>query len=189
VMDGLRQYYIHTITVEGVKAKANSVPVLHPIAYYTLNSIPNGDKLPLSDLSTRNSSNDKKASVIPGGVKKPTIPGKVLAPSKNAPETKGPDANTAIANSGKTAAPTYDQVKGLLTSYTCIACHNPTKKLVGPAFSEIAKRKYTAEKIVSLIHNPQPQNWPTYPTEMPPMPQVTKADGLKIAAYINSLAK
>jgi cytochrome c551/c552 len=189
VVDGLRQYYIHTITVEGVKRKENPTSLLHPIAYYTLNSIPNGDKLSMSELSTKNSSNDKTPSVIPGGVKKGTIPGKVLSPSKNAPETKGAAANTAVANSGKTAAPTYDQVKGLLTSYTCIACHNPTKKLVGPAFSEIAKRKYSAEKIVSLIHNPQPQNWPTYPTEMPPMPQVTKADGLKIAAYINSLAK
>jgi len=40
---------------------------------------------------------------------------------------------------------------------------------------------------LQLIYNPKPENWPGYATEMPPMPQVSKADGLKIAAYINSL--
>jgi hypothetical protein len=45
------------------------------------------------------------------------------------------------------------------------------------------------EKIVDLIHNPQPQNWPDFATPMTPMPQVSNADALKIAAWINSLAK
>jgi hypothetical protein len=54
---------------------------------------------------------------------------------------------------------------------------------------EVAKRRYSVQKIVDLIHNPQPQNWPDYPTEMPPMPQVPNADAAKIAAWINSLAK
>jgi cytochrome c551/c552 len=83
--------------------------------------------------------------------------------------------------------PTYNDVKGMLASYTCLSCHNPDRKIVGPAFKDIAKRKYSPEKIVQLIHNPQPENWPEYPTPMPPMPQVKKEDGLKIAAYINSL--
>ena len=43
------------------------------------------------------------------------------------------------------------------------------------------------DKIVSLIYNPQPQNWPGYATEMPPMPQVPKADAQKIAAWVKSL--
>ena len=83
--------------------------------------------------------------------------------------------------------PTFNDVKAMLTSYTCLACHNPEKRVVGPSFTDISKRKYSADKIVQLIHNPQPQNWPDYPTPMPPMPQVKREDGLKIAAYINSL--
>lgn len=85
-------------------------------------------------------------------------------------------------------APTYDEVKGLLSRHTCSACHQANKRQVGPAFSDVAKRKYTNEQIVKLIYNPQPQNWPDYATEMPPMPQVPKNDALKIAAWINSLS-
>nr|WP_068892857.1 hypothetical protein [Pedobacter panaciterrae] len=178
IVDNLRQYYIHTITVEGVRSQENSYHLVHPIAYYTLNSIPNGEKLSMSGVSTKNSANDPVANAVPGKTagKKPVAGAKTPAAAKAA---EG-DAKT-------TAAPTYAQVKGLLTSYTCTACHNPTKKQIGPAFVDVAKRKYTAEKILSLIHNPQPQNWPGYATEMPPMPQVTKEDGIKIANWINSL--
>lgn len=48
-------------------------------------------------------------------------------------------------------------------------------------------RNYSVNKIVSLIYNPQPQNWPGYSTEMMPMPQVPKADAQKIAQWIRSL--
>ena len=68
-----------------------------------------------------------------------------------------------------------------------MACHNAKTRQVGPAYVDVAKRKYTNEQIVKLIHNPKPENWPDYATEMPPMPQVPRADALKIAAWINSL--
>ena len=76
----------------------------------------------------------------------------------------------------------------MLAKYTCLACHNPDKRQVGPAYVDVAKRGYTPERIVELIHNPEPKNWPDYATEMPPMPQVPKEDALKIARWINSLA-
>jgi len=82
---------------------------------------------------------------------------------------------------------TYEQVKPLLIKNTCVACHNPEKKQVGPAFADIAKRNYSIEKILQLIKNPQPKNWPDYATPMAPMPQVTESDARKIAAWINSL--
>lgn len=78
-------------------------------------------------------------------------------------------------------------MKPLLAKYTCVACHNASKRQVGPAFVDVAKRKYSNEQILKLLANPKPQNWPDYATEMPPMPQVPRADGLKIAAWINSL--
>lgn len=177
VVSNLRQYYIHTIKVNGIREKENFYSIIHPVAYYTLNNIPVGEKLAASELSTRNSANDPVADVSPGPEKKATttVKGKTI-PAKKAIETK-------VA----AKAPTYTEVKGLLTNYTCLACHNPAKKQIGPSFTEIAKRKYPNEKILQLIHNPKPENWPGYATEMPPMPQVSKADGLKIAAYINSL--
>ena len=82
---------------------------------------------------------------------------------------------------------TADEIKPLLIKNTCSACHQPTERQVGPAFRDIAKRKYSDEKIVQLIYNPDPKNWPEHETPMPPMPQVPKAEALKIASWINSL--
>lgn len=87
----------------------------------------------------------------------------------------------------KQKAPTYEEVKGILAENSCLACHSADKKQVGPAYREVAKRNYSNERIVDLIHNPEPQNWPDYATPMPPMPQVSRDDALKIAAWINSL--
>jgi cytochrome c551/c552 len=59
--------------------------------------------------------------------------------------------------------------------------------VIGPSYEEIAKRKYSVDKIISLIYNPQSQNWAGYPTQMPPMPQVPKEDARKMAKWITSL--
>ena len=99
--------------------------------------------------------------------------------------------NTALVSPVKAPAIkgvyTYEQIKPLLIKNTCVACHNPEKKQVGPAFVDVAKRNYSIEKILQLIKNPQPKNWPDYATPMAPMPQVTESDARKIAAWINSL--
>lgn len=99
------------------------------------------------------------------------------------PDGKG--KTTAAA--GK--APTWEEVKPLLAKNTCLACHAADKKVVGPSYLDVAKRKYTNEKIVELIYAPKPENWPDFATPMAPMPQVPKADAVKIAAWINSLGK
>ena len=70
-----------------------------------------------------------------------------------------------------------------------MACHNQSKRQVGPSYEEVAKRGYSVAQIVKLIYNPQPQNWPDYATEMPPMPQVPRAEATKIAQWIKSLEK
>ena len=77
-------------------------------------------------------------------------------------------------------------VEPLLVKNTCSACHQAEKRQVGPAFRDVAKRGYSDEKIVELIYQPQPQNWPDY-TPMAPMPQVPKEEALQIARWINSL--
>lgn len=103
--------------------------------------------------------------------------------------------NSALTAAKKTTAATtgkvlsYSQVKPLLTQYTCISCHDPNKKQVGPSFGDIAKRRYSTEKMLQLIYNPQPQNWPGYAVSMPPMTQLPRSEARKIVAWIKSLEK
>nr|WP_162053422.1 hypothetical protein [Pontibacter pamirensis] len=175
VVDNLRRYHIHNITVGGVRERDNFHSLVHPTAYYTLNNIPEGQKLSLSELSTANSAAAATRAKAAAGT----------SARKAAPANKAAAAKKATA---RATAPTYDEVKGLLAKHTCLACHNTDKRQVGPAYVDVAKRGYTPERIVELIHNPEPQNWPDYATEMPPMPQVPKEDALKIARWINSLA-
>lgn len=167
VIDNLRQHYIHRLTLRGVRAKDNFYSLIHPTAYYTLNNIPEGQKLSLSEVSTQNSA------------------------AKTQQQADAAKATTkAGAKSTPTAAkkaPDVEEIKQLLTKNTCTACHDTEKRQVGPAFVDVAKRQYTNEEIVELIYNPKPQNWPDYATEMPPMAQVPKEEALKIAEWINSL--
>jgi cytochrome c len=79
-----------------------------------------------------------------------------------------------------------EDIKPLMSKYTCTACHKVDTKLVGPAYTDVAKKRYTDEKIVELIATPVPSHWPGYP----PMAalKVPKDDAMKIAGWINSLA-
>lgn len=179
IVDNLRKYYIHQLTLEGVRGQEGSYSLIHPIAYYTLNNIPDGQKLSLSEVSTKNSAIAPAPAATPATDK------------KAAPAKKGTTGGKAKLIEGQAVtmakAPTYEEVRGLLTRHTCVACHQTDKRQVGPAFTDVSKRNYTNDQIVELIYNPKPKNWPDYATEMPPMAQVPKADALKIAAWINSL--
>ena len=137
----------------------DGLQLLHPMAYYTLNHIAEGIKLNANEYST-------KRSVVAKPVNK-------LAVNTTKPTTKI----------------TYAEVEPLLMKNTCTACHNVTKRQVGPAFTDVAKRKYTVEKIVELIYNPQPKNWPEYATPMAAMPQVPKEDARRIASWIIGLSE
>ncbi len=166
VIDSPRQYYIHELNVGGIKAANGGQGVLHPFAYYTLNNIPDGEKLPESEWITQRS--EKPASSAPTTASTSTA-------------QASPDNPDATAD-----APSFAVVEPLLAKNTCTACHQAEQRQVGPAFKDIAKRKYSNEKIVELIYNPQPQNWPDY-TPMAPMPQVPKDEAMQIARWINSL--
>ena len=111
---------------------------------------------------------------------------KATGTGKSASTTKSSSGKSSSAAAKPVAVP--DDVNALLTKYTCLACHRPDTKLVGPAYVDVAKRKYTNQQIVNLIYEPKPANWPGYPP-MAPMKQVPKEDALKIASWINSLAK
>jgi len=160
VIDNLRQYYLHELHVGGIRSK-DGLPVLHPTAYYTLNNIPEGAKLQASELS----------------MKRSTTAINVASAQKT----------TATKVASGTKAPTYAEIEPLLVKNTCTACHQATKRQVGPAYADIAKRRYSNERMVQLIYNPEPKNWPEHETPMAPMPQVPKDEALRIAGWINSL--
>ena len=60
IAENLRRHYIHSITLEGIRDKENYFSLVHPTAYYTLNNIPDGKKLSLSEVSTKNYSKRTK---------------------------------------------------------------------------------------------------------------------------------
>ncbi len=172
IVDGLRNYYVHELNLEGIRSAEQSWSLVHPTVYYTLNAIPSGDKLANTAYTPLAKPNKVSAS---------TKPEKVLV----SPDGKG----KAGATEAKVATVTYASVKPLLTKHTCLACHAEDKKVVGPAFKEIALRNYSPEQIVALIYKPKPENWPTYATPMAAMPQVPRKDALEIGKYISGLSK
>jgi cytochrome c551/c552 len=175
IVSNMRKEYIHTITIDGVREKEHFYSLVHPTAYYTLNNIPSGTKLTGSGISRRNSA----LATAP-------VAAKATSAARTTAAAKSTNAKKAVAVS-VSKAPTYDEVKPLLQKNTCLACHAPTTRVVGPAYSEIAKRNYSVAEILALIKNPKPEHWPDYSTPMPPMPQVSTADATKIAQWIRSL--
>jgi cytochrome c len=92
---------------------------------------------------------------------------------------------TFVAAQAQTKIP--PNIQKLLQKNTCLACHNPDNKLVGPAYKEVMKaKKYKPEQIVQLIYKPKPSNWPGFPP-MAPMAQVPKDEAMQIAVWIASL--
>lgn len=168
VVEDMKEGYIHELDVKGIRSAEENFPLLHPTGYYTLNRIPDGQKL----------------AITPANQVKVTSTEKEVKTKKSAPKSsQGKKAGTSDSNK----AMTYTDVKPLLEKYTCTSCHSTDKRQVGPPFMEIAKRNYSVDKIVELVHKPQPGNWPDYATPMAPMAHVPKGDVEKIARWIRTL--
>ena len=157
-IDGIRQFYIHEFILKGILNEEGE-PLLHETAYYTLNQIPSGDKMAI---------NESTAPVIE----------KVATPVIEQPK---------LAVNGKKQVVSEAEALALLKKHTCLACHAKDKKVIGPSYEDIAKRKYSDQQILALVYKPNPQNWPDYATEMAPMSHIPANDVLKIASWINGL--
>ena len=95
----------------------------------------------------------------------------------------------AFGTTVKAQAPTIPaDVNSLLQKHTCYTCHHPTKKIVGPAWVDVAGKKYTLKKFQALVAKPEPKNWPGY-TAMAPLPNVPKGDLEKIYNWVSTLKK
>jgi len=175
VVKGIKEGYIHEVDVNGIRSAEEDQPLLHATGYYTLNRVPDGQKLVIT------AANQVKVVAKDKELSKKEIQTKKSGFKSN----HGKKSETL--NSDK--AFTYAEVKPLLEKYTCTACHAMDKKQVGPPFMEIAKRDYSVDKTVGLIYKPQPGNWPDYATPMAPMAHVPIGDVQKIAKWISSLGK
>ena len=78
---------------------------------------------------------------------------------------------------------------GLLKKYNCTACHAQAAKLVGPAYTEVAKkyagRADAVDHLSGKIKSGGVGVWGQIP--MPPQAQVSSADARAIAAYVLSI--
>ena len=75
----------------------------------------------------------------------------------------------------------------LMKTKGCVACHAVDKKLVGPAYKDVAK-KYTEADVPKLVEKAKKGGvgvWGQVP--MPPNPQVADADIEKIVRWILTL--
>jgi cytochrome c len=76
--------------------------------------------------------------------------------------------------------------QALATSKNCMACHAADKKLVGPAFKDIAKKyagdKAAADKLAEKVIKGGAGVWG--PVPMPANPQVSADESKKLVAWI-----
>ena len=77
-------------------------------------------------------------------------------------------------------------VQKLLTANGCSGCHAKDKRIVGPAFHEVAQKyagdAQAAAKIAANIRSGGVGRWGQVP--MPPMKSLTDADLAALAAYV-----
>jgi cytochrome c len=88
------------------------------------------------------------------------------------------------------AAPSFASQQ-LAQKNACLACHAPTKKLVGPAYNEVAK-KYAGQadavaKLSDSIRKGGSGTWGAVP--MPAQPNLSEADAKTLAQWVMDGAK
>lgn len=105
-------------------------------------------------------------------------------PSKNAPPN-APGETTVPPSMVEEEIVVPDDVQNALAQNTCLSCHKPDKKLIGPAYVDIAKKVSGVDEIIELIRAPKPERWPHY-VPMNPV-DISDEDGTLIAEWILSL--
>jgi len=176
VVDGLREGYIHAIVPEGILSQKENFPLLHKTAYYTLNSIPSGNKANITFVTPKSKAERERIDA-----------GKMVNTPDNQMKEAAPKGSPKPSSSNISSSVISDkEAMALLTKHTCVACHKDKERAVGPSFVEIAKRKYTVAQMEALIVTPKPENWPDFATPMAPMGHVPRTDIRKLAAWINT---
>ncbi len=85
------------------------------------------------------------------------------------------------------AAPAFADL-ALATSKNCMACHAVDKKVVGPAYKDVAAKykgdKTAADKLAAKVMKGGSGSWGAIP--MPANPQVSEAEAKKLVAWVLS---
>jgi cytochrome c len=93
----------------------------------------------------------------------------------------------ALALTAATVAPAFAD-QALATAKNCMACHAVDKKIVGPAYKDVAAKykgdKAAVDKLASKIIKGGAGVWGAVP--MPANPQVSEADAKKLATWVMS---
>jgi len=93
-----------------------------------------------------------------------------------------------MAAAGVLAAPVAQADEALLKKHNCVACHQIDKKVVGPAYKDVAKKykgqKDIAVKLAEKVKKGGQGVWG--PVPMPPNSQVPDADIKKLVEFILS---
>ncbi len=94
----------------------------------------------------------------------------------------------AVTTCGLFTSPVWAD-QALATSKACMACHGIDKKIVGPAYKDIASKygnsKASEAYLVTKIRKGSSQVWG--PVPMPANAHVSEADAQKLAAWVLSL--
>jgi cytochrome c len=94
----------------------------------------------------------------------------------------------ALALAAAAASPAFAQME-LAQSKNCLTCHAVDKKLVGPAYKDVAAKyagdKTAVDKLSQKIIKGGAGVWG--PVPMPANPQVSEADAKKLAQWVLSL--
>lgn len=93
-----------------------------------------------------------------------------------------------MAAAGVLAVPVAQADEALLKKHNCTACHQIDKKVVGPAYKDVAKKykgqKDIAVKLAEKVKKGGQGAWG--PVPMPPNPAVPDADIKKMVEFILS---
>ena len=93
-----------------------------------------------------------------------------------------------MAAAGVLATPVVQADEALLKKHNCVACHQIDKKVVGPAYKDVAKKykgqKDSAVKLAEKVKKGGQGAWG--PVPMPPNPQVPDADIKKMVEFVLS---
>jgi cytochrome c len=93
-----------------------------------------------------------------------------------------------VASAGAFSAPAFAQAE-LAQKKNCMACHSVDKKVLGPAFKEVAAKyagqKDAADKLAAKVVKGGVGAWGNIP--MPANPQVTEAEAKQLVGWVLSL--
>jgi cytochrome c len=96
---------------------------------------------------------------------------------------------TSLTAALLTLSATASADQALAQKNACMSCHGVDKKIVGPAYKDVAKKyagdKTAEAKLLAKVKAGGKGVWGEIP--MPPNPQVSDADAKKIIAWILSL--